>query len=122
MKIVFTILFCSLAIAGFSQVTLTNTKWTGVANIPDPYDVQLEFKKDTFLLIADAQTIETMWYGMKGDTITIKKLVGMSPCDEQEGTYKITIKDDKLILTAISDPCMPRVNAFTPEGYLRKKE
>jgi hypothetical protein len=104
-----------------AQNGLTNTKWNGVANIPSAADITFVFTADTLLMVYNDEAIETMSYRLSGDTLHLLKLGGMSPCSGEKGTYKFTVKEDKLVLDPISDDCVPRSSAFTPEGYTRVK-
>jgi hypothetical protein len=101
--------------------SLSNTKWSGSMNVPDPMGVTLEFKKDTFTVFIGEEIVEAMSYKVKGDTLSITKLFGSSPCGEEEGKYKYTIKEDLLTITAIEEACEPRAAAFSPAGYKKEK-
>ena len=100
--------------------TLSNTKWHGTFNVPDPMSGTLEFKKDTVLLSIDGEVIESMTYKEKGDMLMLQKIYGQSPCSEAIGEYKFQLKDNVLMLSPMQDVCEIRANAFSKEGY--KKE
>lgn len=100
--------------------TLTNTKWYGTFNVPDPMSGTLEFKKDTVLLSIDGELIESMTYKEKGETLVLQKIFGQSNCNEAIGEYQFQLKDKVLVLTPMQDACEMRKNAFSKEGY--KKE
>ena len=120
------IFILGLMIAGFAsyaQVSLANTKWAGSISAPSPVDVDFVFTADKFDIQLGGESLEEMAYTLKGDTITVKKTVGKSPCEDgSTATYKVVIKDDKLVITPISEPCEMRGNAFDPAGYARIKE
>jgi hypothetical protein len=113
-----------------SAITLTvnaqlaDTKWKNLMNIPDPYETFLQFKKDTVMinLVSDGTLIETMNFKVSKDTLRITKLSGMSPCTEDIiGVYRFEIKEEKLTITAITDDCPERANAFRPEAWTKEK-
>jgi len=103
-----------------SNETLTNTKWYGTFNVPDPMTGMLEFKKDTVLLSIDGEVVESMTYKEKGDMLLLQKIGGQSSCNEEIGEYKFQLKQNILVLTPMKDACEIRKNAFLKEGY--KKE
>lgn len=115
---------------------MAGTSWKGTLYIPTPETCALKFGTDTLGLIYfedrsitkmdargnpqditvhDSMTVEQMNYKLRGDTLFIKKINGRSPCDGQPGQYKLTILNDKMTFTAISDPCEPRIDAFKGE-------
>ena len=56
--------------------------------------------------------IETMTYNFSGDTLTVTKVKGGSPCEEgTTGQYKITINNNKLLFALIRDDCDARAEA-----------
>ena len=58
------------------------------------------------------ENFEVMQYFIKGDTLTYTKISGGSDCgSNQNGVYKINIKDDILNLELINDECESRANA-----------
>ena len=117
--------FCCIAITVNAQ--LANTKWEGIAEIPEPLQCLFYFKTDTLLVQyaddkpmflrdengnsinvigKDSVVIETMTYNFSGDTLTVTKVKGGSPCEEgTTGQYKITINNNKLLFTLIQDDC-----------------
>lgn len=105
-----------------AQTNLTATKWKGVAYIPDAAEVILSFTKDSVVMLRNNDPLETMHYTLSGDTLSIAKLSGMSPCGQNAGTYKLSIKNNTLFLEAINDDCNERMNAFSPEGYFKQTE
>ena len=100
---------------------LTNTNWSGILHAPDPVDAVLEFKTDSMFVYIGPELIETMTYAVKGDTLTLTKVSGSSPCDQQPVNYQYSVKDENLKLLALTDNCTERKNAFAPEGYKRMK-
>jgi subtilisin family serine protease len=113
---VLSLLFFSLS--SFTQVSLSNNTWYAHTNIPRSTDIQLVFKKDSFLILDETgrQTGETMVYALHGDSLFIKKISGLTPCaNETEGWYRIGWLENgkNLSFQTIGDPCPERVNFFT---------
>jgi hypothetical protein len=101
---------------------LANTTWAGVAYVPTELQVKFAFGVDTLkLVMADNNLVlETMSYRLSNDTLFIKKLSGNSPCEnDQEGVYKVAVKEKLFTIVAINDPCAERSVAFSPKGYLK---
>lgn len=114
---------CFIGLGASAQIT--NTKWKGTLNIPSPAECVMDFKKDTVYLniAADNSLIETMLFTVKGDTLTLVKVSGMSPCSgDSKGLYRLEFKDDKLYIKPLSDDCQDRLDAFTPDAWIRQKD
>ena len=105
----------------FGQNSLNNTIWKGVMLIPDAVDVRLNFKKDSLYLTTDTgQEIGTLIFSQRGDTLTIRKVSGRSPCPEQTiGIYKIEFLENgkKIQLHGISDECEGRIGVYTLNAF-----
>jgi len=101
---------------------LAKTNWVGVAYVPTELSVKFSFGVDTLkLLMADNNLVlETMTYRLSNDTLFIKKQSGNSSCDtNQEGIYRVAVKEKLLTIVPISDPCADRISAFSTAGYIR---
>jgi hypothetical protein len=106
-----------------AQNKLQSTKWIGTGNIPNPTEVSLEFgASDTLAIKAGDEEVEVMRYSVNADTLSISKLYGSSPCDSEVGKYHFSIKEDRILLVAVQDECSIRAQAFSTEGYIRKKD
>lgn len=116
-------LICFLLLAGIiTKAQYANTSWKGTYYIPDSTQMVLQFKQDTLLLnYTDGSNAETMHYEMHGDTLTMMKISGISPCEDIKGIYKLSVNDNKLTFQLIDDPCDPRAAAM-PAHYLTKME
>lgn len=104
---------------------LAKTNWAGVAYVPTELNVKLSFGVDTLkLVMADNNLVlETMTYRLSNDTLFIKKLSGNSPCEnDQEGVYRVAVREKLLTITVISDPCAERGSAFSSAGYRRDND
>ena len=99
---------------------LENTRWEGTMKIPSETYTVIEFKKDSSFIWVDNMVIEAMSYTVSGDTLTLAKLYGSSPCAYEKGIYQFTINNNLLKIIAVNDPCHDRVAAWNAEGY--KKE
>ena len=115
----FLIITCTIA-----KAQLAGTKWDGTAQIPTATAVTFEFKADTLnMIVTDTkQVVETMTYAVKGDVVTVKKTDGLSPCEVgSTATVKYTIKDNKLTLVVIQDPCDERHDAWPVDAMTKEK-
>lgn len=115
-----------------SNAQLQNNAWKGTFNTPAPTECVFEFKTDTVYLklasdfnvndVNDGTILETSVYKTDHDTLTLQKLVGVSPCDnEVVGKYLFVIKNDKLSLSFIEDDCSERAMAIPKEPLTKIK-
>ena len=120
------ILFLLIALIGFkfTNAQFANTSWKGLYKVPDPTEMILQFKTDTLLLNdpENETVVETMNYSISGDTLVFTKLNGSSSCGEEKGVYKLAIKDNKLFMTVIDDPCYDRVAAMPDEALMKVED
>lgn len=114
------LIFVSALFAG-AKAQYTNTSWKGTYYIPDATDMILQFKQDTLLLnyFEDGSNAELMNYQIKGDTLIMTKISGISPCDGIKGSYKLSVKDDKLFMTLIEDSCDARASAMPQQPLVK---
>ena len=96
---------------------LAQTKWTGTMSIPSEENVVLEFTNDRLNLIFDQQVVEVSAYQIKGDTVTLKKVSGNSPCEMETGSYLYHVSQETLTFKVLNDECSARSQAFSPNGY-----
>ena len=120
------ILTCSIALGILAMPAsapedLVNTTWSGKINVPDPVDAEMQFKNDSLFTYVGTDLVETSSFKIKGDTLIIQKINGMSTCDQQPADYKYFIKDDVLKLEALNDLCTERKSAFSTDGYKKIK-
>jgi hypothetical protein len=120
MKIILSLVLVLLATASV-KAQYENTSWKGIYMIPDPTELVLQFKQDTLLLnyFADGSNVETMNYTIKGDTLTMTKISGISPCEDIKGVYKLAIKNDQLFMTLIEDDCHERASAMPQQPLVK---
>jgi hypothetical protein len=112
-KIVFIVFAMVLSIPMIAQ--LTNSEWKGTIKGDNPRNVIMNFRKDsvTVYTISDDQLVESMTYTVKNSVLTLRKLEGMSDCDNDVlGKYKIEIKAGLLYLKTQDDPCYDRSSAL----------
>ena len=122
---IFYLLVTLLSIGMVAKAQLQNTKWAGKLYVPEETKVVLDFRKDTVdMIIVDPGFVgETMTYSVKDSVITMKKTSGNSPCNVGDGfQVKYLIKDDKLFISNILDPCDARSQAWTNEPLIRVKQ
>ena len=101
----------------FAQNSLTNSRWNASTEIPRPHDLQLVFKKDSFLIFSqDGKVLgETMTYSVHDDSLRFQKITGQTPCASgTEGLYKIQWSEQgkNYSFQLINDPCVARANFF----------
>src|SRR5580765_2260592 len=91
-KYLITLSIFSLAISARSQIQIDNTRWNAHTDIPLSMEIQLAFKKDSFLIQSQngKQLGELMTYSLRGDSLYLRKISGQTPCDNgTEGWYRI---------------------------------
>ena len=112
-KYFFPLLICIVFSSATSFAQLADTKWQGTFYIPSENECYLHFKKDTLNLVfaESGDIIEAMKYTVSGDTLTLSKLYGGSPCEETAALYKFKVNADKLKLSIVSDNCSARASA-----------
>lgn len=125
MKKILLLSFLAVTSFSFANAQLSGSKWKGMLKVPDPMQTVLEFKNDTLvnvINVSEDNVVETMTYVVKDTLLTLRKISGSSPCDENTiGRYKITWKDDKFTIALIEDACDVRANAFTSEPWEKVK-
>lgn len=123
MKKIFLAFVILAAFGSTVQAQFTGKKFRGYANAPDPMEMIMEFKNDTLnmYLAADFRLVETMSYSLQGDTMTISKLFGQSPCKNgTSGLYKMVLEENKLFITPIKDECTDRFYAFNKDPWIKE--
>jgi hypothetical protein len=111
--------------AVISKAQLKNTKWQGKMNVPDLTPIVLDFKADSvnMVIVDNGMVGETMTYSVKDTIITLAKTGGNSPCNVGDVfKVKYVIKDNKLFISNLSDPCDPRAQSWTNEPFILVKE
>ena len=120
---------CLTALTASAQ--LTNTKWKGMIRIPadsvgtlKPFGVTWTFSKDTATVTYDDNVMEpdVMTYQTKGQQMMLKKVSGSVPCNNTDVlTCTYSIKNDQLLMTRVSDDCVPRRHADASQPFDRVK-
>ncbi|RYY67848.1 MAG: hypothetical protein EOO13_13905 [Chitinophagaceae bacterium] len=107
-----------IAFSQSSLAQLTDSKWQGNFYVPGELECFLHFKKDSvdLVILETGGVIEGMKYTIAGDTLSLVKLFGGSPCGDEPGVYKWKIEGEILRLTLLSDPCGPRASAGLDSG------
>lgn len=101
-----------------TSLPLSGTKWSATLNVPTPENCLLVFSRDSIYLInrsnRDSVLLERMVYRQHGDTLTLRKTDGGSPCGTgDDGVYLLRAEGDKLFVKALNDPCLERSDAFS---------
>ncbi len=121
-----------------SGSTFRYTAWKGTFNVPDPIECLMQFKKDTALLLyagstpidirgggtlvtgKDSAALEVMTYKEHGDTVTLYKVSGGSPCGDDPGVYLAQRSNGKMRLVPLNDACDARKSSM-PEAMTQVK-
>ena len=106
------------------KAQVANTSWIGNFKIPDETQMLVRFTQDSLVLgyANNDEVIERMKYSIAGDTLTITKLDGISPCSTATpATYKIMLKDEKLYISSLLDDCTDRAGAWPEDGMIKKE-
>jgi hypothetical protein len=76
------------------------------------------------MIIVENQMVgETMTYSVKDSVITMNKTSGNSPCNiGDEFKVKYVIKDGKLFISNLSDPCDARTQSWNKEPFTRVEQ
>lgn len=92
------LLFALTTLGIGTKAQFSNTSWKGMYKVPDPTEMILQFKNDTLYLNdpVNGSVVEMMNYKISGDTLTLVKISGGSSCGDENGIYKVSIKDNKL--------------------------
>ena len=115
--LIFTFFIC-LSADTTADNALENTTWKGTFNIPDVTEGLFVFKKDTVTVMINDYAMEVMKYSVKGDTLSLTKLMGDSPCNTQNpGLYQFNVNGDMMTLKMLSDNCIERSSAISQEAY-----
>jgi hypothetical protein len=130
------LVLCQGKAQGKPSLTLTGTSWKGTTYVPDPLICVFKFSKDSARLLyvddreiniadglgglkavtgKDSAALETMTYRLSGDTISLHKVEGGSPCGEEIGQYRVLVSNGKLKFILIQDPCAVRPYALREE-------
>ena len=112
-KILILAVICCFGYAAKAQ--LASTSWIGTMNVQGGMDAIFNYGKDTLVVInpSDNSTIETMTYSVNDSIISIKKVDGTSPCDnETVGKYSYKLENDQLTMKLVADDCSERAQAI----------
>jgi hypothetical protein len=123
MKQIFLLLLV-LVVTTSVKAQLANKKWLGTLHLEQPTDVLLDFKKDSLAAItpANGKTLETMTFTVKGNILTLKKILGESECGvDIIGKYKFELKGNNLSLVLVQDDCYDRASALDKTNWNKQK-
>lgn len=114
MKILITtMLAIFFGVGANAQISISNTKWMVHAEMPQPRNLVLDFKKDTLRILDEQGNLtSSATFMQRNDSLFIRKASGRSPCpDGSEGWYKIEWLEngDKFLLHILNEDCPYRV-------------
>jgi len=123
-KLLFLVTAQLFALIAVSQFSISNTKWMLHNEIPQPGDLIMDFKKDTFsTFLMNGTEIGRGIFSQHNDTVLIRKLSGSSPCPVgSEGWYRIEWLEngEKFLLHLIKDECDARSMQIPRITVIRK--
>jgi hypothetical protein len=101
--------------------SLHNTAWKMyVAGLSDT--LTLHIGSDTsFVTISAGDVVIRSLCHVAGDTLTMKDFDGQYMCQDGTGVYQYTVKDDKLVLKMVTDPCNDRATSINGMPWDRAK-
>ena len=109
------LLFCSL-----HAQTVTNTTWRGYFPAPINDSITIHWQKDSsFVTDSKGKVLIKSTYTREKNAITFIDFGGMYACGVK-GTYVISIKENILVFTLLSDACIPR-NTFAKMKWRKIK-
>ena len=111
----------------FSQISLSNTKWSVHLETPRRADFIWLFKNDSFFVHVDneKQPLGVGTYKQHNDSLLIHKVSGTSPCpDGSEGWYRIEWLENgkKIKLHLLKDDCPARYLLYPNLDITRIRE
>lgn len=122
MKKVFTVFiiicFCQAARAQFA-----NTNWTGTITAGgSTINILWNLAADTsfFYNNDDNTLLDVSVYKVQDSTLSLKKVSGLSSCDEEEGIYKFVLNGNDLMLYLSKDSCTDRSEALDKSIFTKK--
>lgn len=109
------LLTISVLIMGAFRVdaqSLHNTAWkTYITSLNDT--LTLHIGGDTsFVTASSGDVVVRSIFQSSGDTVSMKDFDGQYACQNGAGIYKYTIKEDKLTMKMVTDPCDGRGTAI----------
>jgi hypothetical protein len=92
--------------------SIHNTAWkTYITSLSDT--ITLHIGGDTsFVTVSTGDVVVRSIFQASGDTLTMKDFEGQYACQNGTGIYKYTIKEDKLVMKMVTDPCDGRGTAI----------
>lgn len=114
------VLFICISTGTTTVNELENTTWKGTFFTPDATDGLFVFKQDTVMVMINDYALETMAFSVKGDTLSLTKIMGDSPCGTEAALYLYKVTDDVLKLTMLKDDCAERSSGISTEGYVKE--
>jgi hypothetical protein len=114
------LIFC---ITSATHAQIQNTRWKGSLIMDSTVGVIWHFDKDTSRVItqSDSSVLETMIYKTEGGFLFLTRVSGISSCEKVTGKYKFDIREEKLYLKAVDDPCQDRADAISGDPYVKIK-
>lgn len=103
---------------------LSNTSWTGSINAGgSTFNVTWHLASDSSYMYnnEDKSLLDVSLYKVQDSTLTIKKVSGLSGCNEAEGLYNFNIKGNELKISLYKDDCYDRYDAMDKTTFTKKE-
>ena len=101
--------------------SLHNTDWKAyISALNDT--ITLHIGNDTsFVTVTSGDVVVRSLCRISGDTLSMQDFDGQYACQNGAGIYLSTIKEDKLVLKMVTDPCDGRVSSINGIVWDRAK-
>ena len=92
--------------------SLHNTDWKAyITALSDT--ITLHIGTDTsWVTVTSGDVVVRSLFHVSGDTLSMQDFDGQYACQNGAGTYQYTIKEDKLVMKMVTDPCDGRVGSI----------
>lgn len=102
--------------------SLTNTAWkTYISSLND--SITIHIGSDTsFVTMGTGDVVVRSVCHVNKDTLTLLDFDGQYMCTTGTGTYQFTVKEDKLTMKMVTDPCTDRAGAIDGVAWARVKK
>ena len=101
--------------------SLHNTAWKMyVAGLNDTITLHIG-TDSSFVTLTSGDVVIRSVVHVSGDTLSMKDIDGQYACPNGAGIYQYAIKEDKLIMRMITDPCDDRATSINGVAWDRAK-
>jgi len=102
--------------------SLHNTAWkTYVSGLNDTLTLHISGGGTSFVTLSNGDVVIRSVFHVSGDTLSMSDFDGQYACPSGAGKYTYSIKEDKLTMKMITDPCDQRGPAIDGVAWDRAK-